>query len=178
MRPQSTLILGAVRSGKSRLAERLAQASGLDVTYLATAEHRQDDAEMSARIDAHRSRRPAHWRTLEEPLHLAAALREDAAASRCIVVDCLTLWLSNLLCSEDPALLESSCKALLACIEHLPGKVILVANETGLGVVPINALSRRFVDQAGVLHQGLAERCEQVIFTVAGLPQILKGAPL
>lgn len=171
-----TLILGGVRSGKSRLAERMAQASGLEVVYIATATA-SDDAEMQDRIAAHRRRRPLHWTTVEEPLRLAAALREHGGAARCVLVDCLTLWLTNLLCAEDPPLLREERESLIGTLSELPGRVILVSNETGLGVVPLGALSRRFVDEAGDLHRRLAERCEQVIFTVAGLPQVLKGPP-
>lgn len=170
------LILGGARSGKSRLAEKLAAESGLAVTYIATSQAL--DGEMSARIEQHRERRPAHWGLLEEPLELARALRERAAPDKCLLVDCLTLWLSNLLMLDDQARLESECDALLACLATLPGRIILVSNETGLGVVPLGQLSRRYVDQAGWLHQALAERCQRVIFTLAGLPMLLKGEPL
>ncbi|MDP2242406.1 bifunctional adenosylcobinamide kinase/adenosylcobinamide-phosphate guanylyltransferase [Pseudomonas sp.] len=170
------LILGGARSGKSRLAEKLAGDSGLAVTYIATSEAL--DAEMSARIQQHRQRRPAHWGLLEEPLELARVLREQAAADKCLLVDCLTLWLSNLLMLDDPARLEAECAALLECLPGLPGRIVLVSNETGLGVVPLGELSRRYVDQAGWLHQALAEQCQRVIFTVAGLPMLLKGEPL
>lgn len=170
------LILGGARSGKSRLAERLAAESGLAVIYIATSQALDD--EMSARIEQHRQRRPAHWGLLEEPLELAGVLREQAAPDRCLLVDCLTLWLSNLLLQDDQARLEAECDALLACLAGLPGRVILVSNETGLGVVPLGELSRRYVDQAGWLHQALAERCQRVIFTLAGLPMLLKGEPL
>lgn len=170
----SVLVLGGVRSGKSRLAERLARQSESTVVYLATATH-LDDAEMEARIAAHRVRRPPEWLTLEVPLHLSAALREHAAPDRCLLVDCLTLWLTNLLCAPDESLLRREREALIEVLPGLPGAVILVGNETGLGVVPMGELSRRFVDEAGTLHQRLAEVCETVIFTVAGLPHYLKG---
>lgn len=170
----SVLVLGGVRSGKSRLAERLALQSASPVVYIATAT-RSEDAEMDARIAAHRSRRPAEWRTLEVPMFLSDTLREHAAPDRCLLVDCLTLWLTNLLCAPDASLLRRECDALIAAMPSLPGRVILVGNETGLGVVPLGELSRRFVDQAGVLHQRLAEVCDTVVFTVAGLPHYLKG---
>lgn len=172
-----TLILGGIRSGKSRLAERLARDSGLPVTYIATATP-GDDAAMAARITAHRARRPAHWQTIEEPLRLAAALAEAATGRGCIVVDCLTLWLTNLLLADDPAQLEREREGLLRQLAVTPGPVILVSNETNLGIVPLGELSRRFCDEAGCLHQELARHCERVIWTVAGLPQVLKGRPV
>lgn len=167
-----TLILGGARSGKSALAERLAEADGGEVVYLATAQ--AHDAEMAARIGHHRERRPAHWVTVEEPLHLAAALRTHARAGRCVLVDCLTLWLSNLL-GSDADRFEAERDALLGVVPGLPGTVLLVSNEVGLGVVPMGELSRRFVDEAGRLHQSLATRCERVLFVAAGLPLALKG---
>lgn len=170
------LILGGARSGKSRLAERLASESGLPVTYIATSQPL--DGEMSERIAHHRARRPSDWALVEEPLMLAAVLREHADADGCLLVDCLTLWLTNLLMLNDPARLAEERDALLECLAELPGRVLLVSNETGLGVVPLGELSRRYVDEAGWLHQALAERCERVVFTVAGLPMILKGEPL
>ena len=170
------LILGGARSGKSRLAERLAGESGLPVTYIATSQPL--DGEMSARIAQHRARRPAGWGLIEEPLALAAALRAQAAPDRCLLVDCLTLWLTHLLMLDDTARLAAERDALLDCVAALPGRVLLVSNETGLGVVPLGELSRRYVDEAGWLHQALAERCGRVVFTVAGLPMTLKGEPL
>jgi adenosylcobinamide kinase/adenosylcobinamide-phosphate guanylyltransferase len=170
------LILGGARSGKSRLAERLAAESGLAVVYLATSQAL--DGEMSSRIREHRERRPAHWGLIEEPLQLARVLREQAGDGRCLLVDCLTLWLTNLLMLDDPQRLLAERNALLEALVELPGRIIFVSNETGLGVVPMGELSRRYVDEAGWLHQALAERCERVVFTVAGLPMILKGAPL
>lgn len=167
------LILGGARSGKSRLAEQLAVGSGLQVTYIATSQ--PSDAEMSERISQHRQRRPAHWALVEEPLALAAVLCREAAADRCLLVDCLTLWLTNLLLCGDPQRLDTEREALLACLESLPGRLILVSNETGLGVVPLGELSRRYVDEAGWLHQALAQRCERVLFCVAGLPLAIKG---
>ncbi len=170
------LILGGARSGKSRLAERLAAESGLAVTYIATSQPL--DGEMNERIQHHRQRRPAHWALVEEPLALARVLREQAAADKCLLVDCLTLWLTNLLMLDDPARLSAERDALLDSVSGLPGRVLLVSNETGLGVVPLGELTRRYVDEAGWLHQALAERCERVVFTVAGLPMVLKGNAL
>ncbi|MCL5043451.1 MAG: bifunctional adenosylcobinamide kinase/adenosylcobinamide-phosphate guanylyltransferase [Gammaproteobacteria bacterium] len=169
------LILGGARSGKSRHAEMLARATGLPVVYIATAQALDD--EMAARIDQHRAQRPADWTLVEEPLALAAALQREAAVGRCLLVDCLTLWLSNLLLVDEPGRLEQETSALLTLLPALPGQVILVSNETGLGVVPMGELSRRYVDAAGHLHQALAAHCQRVTFCVAGLPQLLKGGP-
>ncbi|QCI11196.1 bifunctional adenosylcobinamide kinase/adenosylcobinamide-phosphate guanylyltransferase [Pseudomonas putida] len=170
------LILGGARSGKSRLAEQLASDSGLPVTYIATSEPL--DGEMNQRVRLHRERRPAAWGLIEEPLALARVLRAEAAAGRCLLVDCLTLWLTNLLMLEDDQRLAAERDALLECLERLPGTIILVSNETGLGVVPMGELTRRYVDQAGWLHQAVAERCQRVVLTVAGLPLMLKGPAL
>ncbi len=180
------LILGGARSGKSALAERLAAASGLAVTVIATAE--AGDAEMAERIRRHRADRPAAWRTVETPLALAAALRREAAAGHCVIVDCLTLWLTNLLAGAErlpPAASADALPrfrderdALLAALPELPGRVLLVANEVGLGLVPENALGRLFRDEAGRLNQAVAARCDRVTLVAAGLPLVLKGAAL
>ncbi len=168
------LILGGARSGKSRFAECLAADSGLAVTYIATSQPL--DGEMTERIAHHRERRPAHWTLVEEPLQLARLLREQAAANRCLLVDCLTLWLTNLLMLDDAARLAEERDALLECLDGLPGRILLVSNETGLGVVPLGELTRRYVDEAGWLHQAVAERAQRVTFMVAGLPMTLKEA--
>ncbi|MWV13077.1 bifunctional adenosylcobinamide kinase/adenosylcobinamide-phosphate guanylyltransferase [Pseudomonas sp. R-28-1W-6] len=170
------LILGGARSGKSRLAETLAGESGLAVTYIATSQAL--DGEMSLRIAQHRARRPAGWALVEEPVELAKVLREQAGEGCCLLVDCLTLWLTNLLMLDDETRLQAERVALLECLAELPGRIILVSNETGLGVVPLGELTRRYVDEAGWLHQALAERSQRVVFTVAGLPMILKGERL
>ncbi|MFZ5557496.1 MAG: bifunctional adenosylcobinamide kinase/adenosylcobinamide-phosphate guanylyltransferase [Pseudomonadota bacterium] len=171
-----SLILGGVRSGKSRLAERLARAGGGDVVYVATAT--AGDDEMRRRIDEHRARRPAGWVTVEEPIRLADALTGHAHPGRCLLVECLTLWLTNLFCADDPALPARERAALLRVLPRLPGVLILVSNETNLGVVPVDPLSRRFCEEAGTLHQELAALCDRVVLTVAGLPHVLKGDPL
>lgn len=170
------LILGGARSGKSRLAEKLATDSGLDVIYIATAQ--AWDGEMRTRIAQHAGRRPVEWRLLEEPLYLAAVLQAHASTGRCLLVDCLTLWLTNLLMAEDATMLARERAALLEALSELPGHIILVSNETGMGVVPLGELTRRYVDEAGWLHQALAEQCDRVVLTVAGLPMTLKGASL
>lgn len=178
------LILGGARSGKSALAEREAAASGLAVTYVATAQ--PGDGEMAARIAHHRQRRPVSWTTLEEPLHLAAALAAAAAPDRLLLVDCLTLWLSNLLWqgragaqaeageAVDCPLLAGETEALLRTLPALPGRVLLVSNEVGLGIVPLGAATRLYVDEAGRLNQRIAALAERVTFVAAGLPLALK----
>ena len=168
-----TLILGGARSGKSHYAEQLAQRSGQEVVYIATAA--AGDGEMAERIQQHQRSRPAEWLTIEEPLALAKVLMEQAASEKVILVDCLTLWLTNLLCCEDEARFAQETEALLEQISILPGHIIFVSNEVGLGVVPMGELSRRFVDETGRLHQRLAERVGNVVFIPAGLPLAMKG---
>ncbi|NBG91521.1 bifunctional adenosylcobinamide kinase/adenosylcobinamide-phosphate guanylyltransferase [Pseudomonas sp. 9.1(2019)] len=170
------LILGGARSGKSRLAEKLAAGSGLAVTYIATSQPL--DGEMNERVRHHRERRPGHWALVEEPVELARVVRDNARADSFLLVDCLTLWLTNLLLLEDPQRLSAERDALLECLAELPGEIVLVSNETGMGVVPLGELTRRYVDEAGWLHQALAERCQRVVLTVAGLPLTLKGTAL
>ncbi len=128
------LILGGVRSGKSRLAEQHAQASGLEVLYIATAT--AGDAEMQQRIAHHQQQRPSTWSLIEEPLMLAKVLQQQAREDRCLLVDCLTLWLTNLLLSDDVSMLARERDALLEQLKNLPGHIILVSNETATGVVP------------------------------------------
>lgn len=168
-----TLILGGARSGKSALAEKLADESGRDVVYIATAQ--AGDQEMAARIAHHRARRPAQWLCVEEPLSLAAVLREQARTGRCLLVDCLTLWLSNLLGDADAGRFAQERALLLDVLPHLPGDVLMVSNEVGLGIVPMGELTRHFVDEAGRLHQSIAALSERVLFVAAGLPFALKG---
>ncbi|KPY84118.1 bifunctional adenosylcobinamide kinase/adenosylcobinamide-phosphate guanylyltransferase [Pseudomonas syringae pv. tagetis] len=170
------LILGGARSGKSRLAEKLAADSALNVIYIATSQPL--DGEMNQRVASHRARRPERWGLVEEPVELARVLRENAAPDRCLLVDCLTLWLTNLLMLDDPERLFQERESLLESLTGLPGEIIFVSNETGLGIVPLGELTRRYVDEAGLLHQALAGRCQRVVLTVAGLPLTLKGTPL
>ncbi|KMM86492.1 adenosylcobinamide kinase /adenosylcobinamide-phosphate guanylyltransferase [Pseudomonas taetrolens] len=170
------LILGGARSGKSRLAEKLASESGLAVTYIATSQPL--DGEMNERVRHHRERRPAHWGLIEEPVELARVLRDNASADSCLLVDCLTLWMTNLLMLDDPLQLGAERDALLECLAELPGEIVFVSNETGMGVVPLGELTRRYVDEAGWLHQALAAHCQRVVLTVAGLPLMLKGPAL
>ena len=168
-----TLVLGGVRSGKSRLAAKLAAESGLPVMYIATAQAK--DEEMRRRIVAHRTARPAQWTVIEEPIALSRVISRGAERGRCcIVVDCLTLWLTNLLTSSS-GVFERERRALL---EEMPGwacDIVLVSNETNLGVVPRAELARRFCDEAGLLHQELARHCDRVVLCVAGLPIRVKA---
>ena len=168
------LILGGARSGKSAFAQRQAAAAGLHVIYLATAQ--AGDAEMNERIAHHRADRPADWGLVEEPLALASALQIHAAPDRCLLVNCLTLRLSNLLAAGDDRL-DAETRALLNTLPSLPGQVLLVSNEVGQGIVPINPLARRFRDEAGRLHQAVARLCGRVTLVVAGLPLTLKDCP-
>lgn len=177
--PPVTLVLGGARSGKSRYAESLAGGtlSGAAVPrpalYIATAE--PGDMEMSARIMAHRARRGPHWTTVEAPLALAETLRDNAMAGRAILVDCLTLWVSNLMHAGYD--LDEAGDELVAVLQDLPCPVVLVANEVGLGIVPDNALARRFRDAAGRLNIQLAGHADRVIFIAAGLPLLMKDRP-
>jgi adenosylcobinamide kinase/adenosylcobinamide-phosphate guanylyltransferase len=168
-----TLILGGVRSGKSRHAVEIAKAGDCAVTVIATAT--AQDQEMAERIALHRARRPKEWSVIEEPIRLAAALGAACAPSRIVIVDCLTLWLTNLMCGEDPDALRRESAQLLGVLPRLPGGCVLVSNEVGFGIIPANTLARRFADEAGELHQQLAALCDQVILMAAGLPLTLKA---
>lgn len=167
------LILGGARSGKSRLAEQIAKDSGLSVVYIATAQAL--DEEMQQRIQHHQQQRPSHWQLYEEPIFLADQLLQLDQENQLILVDCLTLWLTNLLLAEDTALLQQQTEKLLKVLPQLKSDIILVSNETGLGIVPMGEISRRFVDEAGRLHQALGQLADKVVFCVAGFPMILKG---
>ena len=166
------LFLGGVRSGKSQLAERAADASGRDVVYIATAELFDDG--MRVRAHQHRQRRPAHWSLVETPRALAASLKAHDSAARCLLVDCLTLWLNNVLADGEDAA-QRAIDELLDTLPSLLAEVIFVSGETGLGVMPANALARRYVDLLGELNQAIARRCERVTLAVAGLSMVLKS---
>jgi adenosylcobinamide kinase / adenosylcobinamide-phosphate guanylyltransferase len=170
--PSVTLILGGARSGKSAHAEALVLGSGRRPVYLATAQAL--DAEMAERVRQHRQRRAAaDWLTVEEPLELPQALAAASGAGGAVLVDCLTLWLTNLmLAGRDVA---AAGDALLTALAELPGPVVLVSNEVGLGIVPMGELSRAFIDHAGRLHQRLAGAADWVRFVAAGLPLDLKS---
>jgi adenosylcobinamide kinase/adenosylcobinamide-phosphate guanylyltransferase len=170
---RSALVIGAARSGKSRYALALAEATAPDRLYLATAE--AGDAEMAERIARHRRERGEGWRTREEPLALAAALRAEARPGRVVLVDCLTLWLSNLMLADRD--LEAQISELTAILSDLGGPVVLVANEVGAGVAPATPLGRAFRDWQGRLNQAAAAACGAVVAVAAGLPTQLKPAP-
>jgi len=182
----ATLVLGGARSGKSAYAERLAQASNKEVVYVATS--RAGDAEMAVRIAHHREQRPGHWRTVEEELALAAVLREHCAPQRLVLVDCLTLWLSNLMFCDGrawpevgeatlPERFHQERAALLELLDGgAAGDIVFVSNEVGMGIVPWGAVSRCFADEAGRLNQAVAARADHAVFVAAGLPLVLKGS--
>lgn len=165
------LILGGTRSGKSRFAETLAAESGKSLVYIATAQAL--DEEMRARIAHHQSSRIDQWITVEEPLQLASALQQHSSESTCILVDCLTLWLTNILLAGEN-IFQREHAALLETMPQLAGNIIFVSNEVGMGIVAADPLSRRFVDEAGRLHQTLAILCDHVTLVTAGLPLSLK----
>jgi len=169
--PATSLVLGGARSGKSRYAEQLVEHAACCGTYCATAE--AADAEMAERIAAHRGRRGPFWRTVEVPLALARAISTEASPKRPLLVDCLTLWLSNLLLAglEPEEEEDGLCRALRAA----DGPVVLVSNEVGMGLVPETPLGRQFRDAAGRLNQQVAALADRVIFVAAGLPLVLKG---
>lgn len=163
-----SLVIGGARSGKSRFGERIALALNPNPLYIATAEMR--DEEMRCRIDRHRQDRGDVWSTLEEPLAVASAI--TAHGEKTILLECLTLWLSNLM--EQDMDVEKEAGHLRRVLEAHPGNIILIANEVGQGIVPDNALAREFRDHAGRLNQSIAEIADNVIYMVAGLPMIAK----
>lgn len=168
------LILGGARSGKSALAEQLARETEREVVYIATAQSL--DSEMQQRIARHLDRRPSHWQTVEEPVDLERALKQYDLKNTLLLVDCLTLWVSNLLCLDEGAHYTDKKQALLTQLRQQQCDLILVSNETGLGVIPMGNLTRRFVDESGWLHQDIARIADKVTLVVAGLPQTLKDA--
>ncbi len=168
------LILGGARSGKSHYAEIRAAESGLNVLYVATAQALDD--EMQQRIKHHQQQRPAHWQLIEEPLNLVSVLKNNANEKTCILIDCLTLWLSNQLCSEEHKNnLQKKVDDLINTLPGLAGKIIFVSNEVSMGIIPMGELNREFVDEAGRLHQRLAVICDNVTLMVAGIPSHIKG---
>jgi adenosylcobinamide kinase/adenosylcobinamide-phosphate guanylyltransferase len=177
--PDLTFVLGGARSGKSAYAERLAASSARPVTYIATA--RVADDEFAERVAHHRARRPGHWQVVEAGDDLEQALRRADGADRCVLVDCLTLWLAGLLCPPDGAALPAGAcgariDALEAALGAARGQVIVVSNEIGLGVVPMGELTRRYVDELGRLNQRVAALATRVTLMVAGLPLTVKPA--
>ena len=190
-----TLILGGARSGKSNyaesLAESLTQLDNKQVLYIATAKppRADTDREMQARIAHHQARRNPAWKTLEVPLLLGEAIQMHSTSRRIVVVDCLTVWLSNLLFNASttypevgiidlPADFVVQRQALLDGLSNAKGDIVLVSNEVGMGIVPMGAINRLFVDEAGRLNQAVAAVCDRVVFVAAGCPLVLKGTAL
>lgn len=170
---QSALVTGGARSGKSRFAERLAGCFQ-EVVYLATAEAL--DQEMLRRIETHQRYRPTHWTTVEEPLSIVPRLTEAASACDLVLLDCITLWISNLLGQErSDRQIEAEIEELAQWVERQPARLVLVTNEVGAGIVPANALSRRFRDLTGLANQRLAAACDHVYWLVAGIPNRIKA---
>lgn len=193
--PQRMLVLGGARSGKSAHAEKLADElahrfaafGAKEVVYIATARAGDSDSEMSERIAQHRRQRPAKWITVEEPLGLGEAILEWSGPNRVVLVDCLTVWLSNMMFSEGdhypevgritlPTLYHQLRADFLATLGRATGDIVLVSNEVGMGIVPLGAVSRCYADEAGRLNQEVAALCERVTLVAAGLPLVLKGA--
>jgi adenosylcobinamide kinase/adenosylcobinamide-phosphate guanylyltransferase len=172
-----TLVLGGVRSGKSRYALQLAQRAK-HVTFIATAEVRDDD-EMRLKIRRHRDERPSHWVTIEEPVELSDAIGRAAVDCEMVVVDCLTLFAANLLevVPEEPEEIQARIKALCNALRSASCPIVLVSNEVGSGVVPDYALGRRFRDLAGEINQRVAAAADDVVLMIAGVPLVLKGVP-
>jgi adenosylcobinamide kinase / adenosylcobinamide-phosphate guanylyltransferase len=169
-RAELTLVLGGARSGKSLYAERIVSSRPAPWTYIATAQ--SFDAEMSLRITEHRQRRVPGWVTIDAPLDLVGALHA-APPGQPVLVDCLTLWLTNVLLAGQPV--EHAIEALVNGLDMIDGPCVMVSNEVGLGIVPDNALARAFRDHAGRLHQQIASKADRVVFMVAGIPMVVKS---
>ena len=171
------LILGGARSGKSAFAEKLATDSGLPVTYIATAQ--VYDAEFGQRVAHHKNRRPLNWQTIEQSFSLGQSLKRHADNDRCIIVDCLTLWLAQCICPDcdrpQGLVWQDERSSLLEALSALPGMILLVSNEVGMGIVPLGEINRQFQDEQGRLNQAVAEMADKVSFIAAGLPLKLKG---
>ena len=178
MAGEITFVLGGARSGKTRHGLSLCEAGhaerGLNPVYIATAQ--AFDGEMEERIALHKAERGPAWRTVEAPLDLAGAIRRESGPGACLLVDCLTLWLTNLMLGEAGADLDAARKELVAALGEALGPVVVISNEVGLGIVPENALARRFRDEAGRTNQTIAAAADRVILVAAGLPLTLKGA--
>ncbi len=170
------LILGGARSGKSQYAEQLAEASKKQVIYIATGA--AGDEEMQERINKHQAERPRYWQTIEEPILIADVILQHASTYNYLLVDCLTLWLSNIMFNaqgdfQEDIFLQQK-QALLDIVPNLQTDICFVSNEVGSGVIPMDKMTRRFVDEAGRLHQQLAKICSHVTLVTAGLPLALK----
>ena len=170
MENEVTFVLGGARSGKSKFAESLVLKSGMNPVYVATG--RRGDDEMVERIEKHRERRGDQWRTVEEPLALVNALELSELSGTMILVDCITLWLTNLMMAE--ANVEKEIEQLLNYLQRSRCPIVFVSNEVGQGVVPMNAMAREFVDLSGLAHQKLASVSKHVYFVTAGIPQKIK----
>ncbi len=173
LQARSVLVLGGARSGKSAYAQALAEGAAPERVYLATAE--AGDAEMAARIARHQADRSGHWTTVEEPLALAERLRAFAQPGRAALIDCLTLWLSNLMLAGRDV--EAEISRLAEAIGALEGPAVFVSNEVGLSLVPETKLGREFRDWQGRANREVARACDAVVFVAAGLPTLLKPAP-
>ncbi len=168
---QTTLVLGGARSGKSSYAESRAEIPSLQRTYIATAQ--VWDEEMSTRVKVHSERRGADWITVEEPIRLADAIDRHCREDAFVLVDCMTLWLTNIMLAEMDT--DAEIDHLLNSVSKAKGQLVVVSNEVGYGIVPENALARRFRDAAGLLNQRLAKVCDEVVLVAAGLPLTLKA---
>ena len=176
MASQTILVTGGARSGKSSYAERRASELGRRRLYLATAEAK--DEEMTLRIAEHQKRRGSQWLTIEEPIELVDVLLARRNQIDCAVVDCLTLWLSNLLFRSDENYVTAKVETLVEILPRLDFHVVLVTNEVGWGIVPDNPLARQFRDLAGRVNQRIAAIATEVILTVAGIPMVVKKSTL
>ena len=169
-----TLVLGGARSGKSAYAENLATQTKQTVVYAATAQIR--DKAIQERVDLHQQTRPSEWLTVESPLNLGAVLHEHAKKGNTVLVDCLTMWVTNMLCEEDAkAVLKQKQKSFFEALRSIDGDVIFVSNEVGMGIIPMGELTRDYVDISGRLHQDIAALADHVVLVVAGLPLVIKG---
>ena len=169
---KQTLIIGGVRSGKSRYAESLLVNSPLEVVYIATA--KADDDEMVKRIADHKAHRPSYWKLIEEPYALAKTLSENDSPDKIFLIECLTLWITQLLCLEDEARMNQELDDLLALLPTLQASLLFVSNEVGLGIIPLDKISRLYVDIAGKFNQEIAAKVDEVVFIIAGIPQRIK----
>lgn len=170
-----TLVLGGIRSGKSALAESRAGSEDGPVLYIATAT--AGDDEMAERIARHQQGRPSDWGLEEEPLALASVLDRHSADAPTLLIDCMSLWLGNLLGAGQETLARER-EAFPEALARYPGSVVIVSNEVGLGTIGMDAMTRQFCDELGWLNQALARHCDNVILSVAGLPTVLKGEPV
>lgn len=166
------LVLGGARSGKSRFGEQIAKDSGLEVIYVATAQ--AYDNEMVKRIEQHKLDRPDHWQSIEEPVNLPQIIEDNSHSKNIILVDCLTLWLMNLLDAKLD--IPKEVDALLNALSKSSGAVVMVSNEITMGVVPMGEMSRQYVDELGRMHQRIAQQAHNVTLMVAGIPMAIKGA--